>query len=168
MAGHSKFKNIMHRKGAQDQKRAKVFAKLSKEISVAAREGVDQEFNSRLRTAIAAAKAQNMPNDNIKRAIQKPEGGEVDNFEEIRYEGYGPGGVALIAEILTDNRNRTASEIRSIFSKNGGALGETGSVAFMFARAGIIIYPNDTIHPDDIFNVALESGADDIVSSIIL
>ena len=155
----------MHRKGAQDQKRAKIFAKLSKEISVAAREGVDQEFNARLRVAIAAAKAQNMPNDNIKRAIQRAEGGEADNFEEIRYEGYGPGGVALIAEILTDNRNRAASEIRSIFSKNGGALGETGSVSFMFSRIGIVIYSNNSVHADDIFNAALEAGANDIVSS---
>ncbi|MDD9875884.1 MAG: YebC/PmpR family DNA-binding transcriptional regulator [Magnetovibrio sp.] len=164
MAGHSKFKNIMHRKGRQDAKRAKVFAKLSKEISVAARGGSDIDFNPRLRLAVAAAKAQNMPHDNIKRAIQKAEAGDGANYEEVRYEGYGPGGVAVIVETLTDNRNRTASEVRSAFSKHGGNLGETGSVAFMFERVGMIIYPAATASADDMFEAALESGAQDVES----
>ena len=136
MAGHSKFKNIMHRKGAQDAKRAKVFAKLGKELSIAARGGEDPNFNPRLRLAIANARGQNMPNDNIKRAIQRGLGGDGENYEEIRYEGYGPGGVAMIVEALSDNRNRTASEVRSAFAKHGGNMGETGSVNFMFVRSG--------------------------------
>ncbi len=165
MAGHSKFKNIMHRKGAQDKKRAQIFAKLSKELSVAAREGADHEFNPRLRAAVAAAKSQNMPNDNIKRAIERAARGEADNYEEVRYEGYGPGGVAVIIESLTDNRNRTAAELRSAFSKHGGNLAETGSVAFMFYRSGIIIYPILVASSDQVFDAAIEAGADDIVSS---
>jgi len=165
MAGHSKFKNIMHRKGRQDAKRAKVFAKLGKEISVAARGGTDIDFNPRLRLAVSAAKAQNMPNDNIKRAIQRAEAGDGANYEEVRYEGYGPGGVAVIVETLTDNRNRTASEVRSAFSKHGGNLGETGSVAFMFERVGMIVYPADVASADDMFEAALEAGAGDADSS---
>ena len=165
MAGHSKFKNIMHRKGAQDAKRAKVFARHAKEIMVAARDGGDPDMNARLRTAIAAAKAQNMPNDNIDRAIKKGSGeGEADTFEEIRYEGYGPGGVALIVDVLTDNRNRAASDIRAAFSKYGGNLGETNSVAFMFDRVGQVIYPADVASGDDMFEAALEAGASDVTS----
>ncbi|MEP2545297.1 MAG: YebC/PmpR family DNA-binding transcriptional regulator, partial [Alphaproteobacteria bacterium] len=141
MAGHSKFKNIMHRKGRQDAKRAKVFAKLGREVTVAARNGPDPNFNAALRLAVANAKALNMPNDVINRAIQKAQGSDAENYEEIRYEGYGPGGVAVIVEALSDNRNRTASEVRTAFSKNGGNLGETGSVAFMFDRVGQITYP---------------------------
>lgn len=164
MAGHSKFKNIMHRKGAQDKKRAKVFAKLGKEISIAARAGEDPGFNPALRLAIANARGQNMPNDNIKRAIQKGVGGDTDNFEEIRYEGYGPGGIALIVEILTDNRNRAASDVRSTFSKNGGNLGETGSVAFMFDRVGQLVFPADKADADTMFEAGLEAGASDVES----
>jgi YebC/PmpR family DNA-binding regulatory protein len=164
MAGHSKFKNIMHRKGRQDAKRAKVFAKLGKELSVAARGGPDPDFNPRLRLAINAAKAQNMPNDNIKRAIQRAEAGDAANYEEVRYEGYGPGGVAFIVESLTDNRNRTASEVRSAFSKHGGSLAETGAVSFMFDRVGLINYSADTTSADGMFEAALEAGAQDVES----
>lgn len=165
MAGHSKFKNIMHRKGRQDAKRARVFAKLAKEISVAARTGTDIDFNPRLRLAVAAAKGQNMPHDNIKRAIQKAESGDGANYDEVRYEGYGPGGVAVIVETLTDNRNRTASEVRSAFSKHGGNMGETGSVSFMFDRVGMVIYPAEKASADDVFEAALEAGAQDVDSS---
>ena len=165
MAGHSKFKNIMHRKGRQDAKRAKVFAKLGKELSVAARGGSDPDFNPRLRLAVAAAKAQNMPNDNIQRAIKRAEAGDAANYEEVRYEGYGPGGVAVIVETLTDNRNRTASEVRSAFSKHGGNLGETGAVSFMFDRVGLINYPAGAASADDMFEAALEGGAQDVDSS---
>lgn len=164
MAGHSKFKNIMHRKGAQDKKRAKVFAKLGKEISIAARAGEDPGFNPALRLAIANARGQNMPNDNIKRAIQKGVGGDTDNYEEIRYEGYGPGGIAIIVEILTDNRNRAASEVRSAFSKHGGNLGETGSVSFMFDRVGQLVFPADKADADAMFEAGLEAGATDVES----
>ena len=141
MAGHSKFKNIMHRKGAQDAKRAKKFTRLIKELAVAARGGTDPESNPRLRTALSACRAANMPKDNIERVLKKAAGGDGDNYDEIRYEGYGPGGVALIVEALTDNRNRTASEVRATFSKYGGNMGETGSVSFMFDRVGQIMYP---------------------------
>ncbi len=165
MAGHSKFKNIMHRKGRQDAKRAKIFSKLGKEIAVAARAGPDPEFNPRLRLAVANAKAQNMPNDVINRAIQKAAGGADADYEEIRYEGYGPGGVAVIVETLTDNRNRTASEVRAAFTKFGGTLGETGSVAFMFERVGMVVYPAVAATPDDMFEAALEAGASDVESS---
>ena len=166
MAGHSKFKNIMHRKGAQDAKRAKVFAKLAREIEVAARSSPDPDQNPRLRTAIAAARGQNMPNDRIKRAIEKASGGgEGDNYEEVRYEGYGPGGVAVIVETLTDNRNRTASEVRSAFSKHGGNLGETNSVSFMFDQVGEVIYPAEVASADEVFEAALEAGASDVASS---
>ncbi len=166
MAGHSQFKNIMHRKGAQDAKRAKVFAKLAREIEVAARSSPDAAQNPRLRTAIAAARGQNMPNDRIKRAIDKASGGgEADNYEEVRYEGYGPGGVAVIVEALTDNRNRTASEVRAAFSKHGGNLGETNSVSFMFDQVGEVVYPADKASADDVFEAALEAGASDVASS---
>ena len=164
MAGHSKFKNIMHRKGRQDAKRAKIFAKLGKELSVAARGGTDPDFNPRLRLAIAAAKAQNMPNENIQRAIKRAEGNDNVIYEEVRYEGYGPGGVAVIVESLTENRNRTASEVRAAFSKHGGNLGETGAVAFMFERVGLIVYGADKASPDEIFEAALEAGAQDVES----
>jgi YebC/PmpR family DNA-binding regulatory protein len=164
MAGHSKFKNIMHRKGAQDAKRAKKFTRLIKELAVAARGGTDPDANPRLRTALSAARAANMPKDNIERILKKAEGGEGDSYDEIRYEGYGPGGVALIVEALTDNRNRTASEVRSTFSKYGGNLGETGSVSFMFDRVGQITYPADATDADAMFEAALEAGADNAES----
>ena len=166
MAGHSQFKNIMYRKGAQDKKRAKLFSKLIREITVAARSGLpDPAANPRLRTAVAAARAANMPKDNIDRAIKRAAGGEDDtNYEEIRYEGYGPGGVAVIVEALTDNRNRTASEVRAAFSKFGGALGETNSVAFMFERVGSIVYDAEAAAPDEMFEAAVEAGAQDVVS----
>lgn len=166
MAGHSKFKNIMHRKGAQDKKRAKLFAKLAKEITVAAKMGApDPAMNPRLRLAIANAKGNSMPKDNIERAINKGAGGGDDtNFEECRYEGYGPGGIAFIVEALTDNRNRTASEVRTIFAKGGGNLGETGSVTFMFDRVGEIVYPAENLEQEKVFEAAIEAGADDIVS----
>ena len=164
MAGHSKFKNIMHRKGAQDKKRAKQFAKLSKEIMVAAGMGTpDPDMNPRLRTAIAAAKGASMPKDNIERAVKKGSG-DIDgaNYTEMRYEGYGPGGVAVIVETLTDNKNRTASDVRSTFSKRGGNLGETGSVAFSFERRGLITYAIDAADADTMFEAALEAGASDV------
>lgn len=164
MAGHSKFKNIMHRKGAQDAKRAKKFTRLIKELAVAARGGTDPDANPRLRTALAAARSANMPKDNIERILKKAEGGDGDNYDEIRYEGYGPGGVALIVEALTDNRNRTASEIRATFSKFGGNLGETGSVSFMFDRVGQIVYPATAADADAMFEAALEAGADNAES----
>jgi YebC/PmpR family DNA-binding regulatory protein len=162
MAGHSQFKNIMHRKGAQDAKRAKIFTKLVREIITSVRTGqADPSFNPRLRAAIAAAKAKNLPKDRIENAIKKGSSvGEGDNYEEMRYEGYGPGGVAIIVEALTDNRNRTASEVRSAFTKRGGALGETGSVNFMFERIGLIEYPAAVADNDAMFEAALEAGAD--------
>ena len=167
MAGHSQFKNIMHRKGAQDKKRAKLFAKLAREIEVAARMGApDPGQNPRLRSAVVAARSANMPKDRIDRAINKAAGGDDDaNFEEIRYEGYGPAGVALIVDALTDNRNRTASEVRSAFSKFGGNLGETNSVAFLFDRVGQIAYGPDAADSDTMFEAALEAGAQDVDSS---
>jgi len=165
MAGHSQFKNIMHRKGRQDAKRAKIFTKLAREITTAAKIGMpDPAMNPRLRAAILAARAQNMPKDNIDRAIKKASGDDEANYEEVRYEGYGPGGVAVIVEALTDNRNRTAAEVRSAFSKLGGNLGETGSVSFMFERVGLISYPADTASADDMFEAALEAGASDVSS----
>lgn len=160
MAGHSQFKNIMHRKGAQDAKRARMFAKITREIIVSARMGGDPAANPRLRAAIAAARSANMPKDNIDRAIKKALGGEdTANYEEVRYEGYGPGGTALIVESLTDNRNRTASEVRSAFAKCGGNMGETGSVAFMFDRIGLIKLPKSVGSYDDVFEKAVEAGA---------
>ncbi|WMS44787.1 YebC/PmpR family DNA-binding transcriptional regulator [Acuticoccus sp. MNP-M23] len=165
MAGHSKFKNIMHRKGAQDAKRSKLFSKLSREITVAAKMGTpDPDMNPRLRLAIQAAKAQSVPKDNIERAIKKASTDEDANYDEVRYEGYGPGGVAVLVEALTDNRNRTASIVRAAFSKHGGALGETGSVAFMFDRVGEIVYPADAADADAVMEAGIEAGADDVVS----
>jgi len=166
MAGHSKFANIKHRKGAQDKKRGKLFSRLAKEITVAAKSGMpDPEMNPRLRSAIAAARAENMPNDNIKRAVDKASGaaGEAA-LEEMRYEGYGPAGVAIIVETVTDNKNRTAGDVRSTFSKYGGNLGSSNSVAFMFDRVGYIYYPADAVSADDIFEAAVEAGADNAES----
>lgn len=166
MAGHSQFANIMHRKGKQDAKKAKVFSKLAREITVAAKMGLpDPNMNARLRAAIIAARAENMPKDNIDRAIKKAAGADGENYDEIRYEGYGPGGVALIVEALTDNRNRTASDVRSYFTKAGGNLAETGAVSFMFDRVGIVQYDADKGSVDAMLEAALEAGADDCVSS---
>ena len=162
MAGHSKFKNIMHRKGAQDARRAKKFARLTKELQVAVRGGTDPSSNPRLRSALSACRAVNMPKDNIERVIKKAEDGENSNLEEIRYEGYAPGGVALIVDALTDNRNRTAAEVRSSFTKYGGNLGETGSVSFMFNNVGQIVYKKNIISENEIFDIAIEVGADDV------
>ena len=165
MAGHSKFKNIMYRKGAQDAKRSKLFSKLSKEITVAAKMGgADPDSNARLRLAIQNARGQSMPKDNIDRAIKKAASGDEGNFDEVRYEGYGPGGTALVVEALTDNRNRTASNVRAAFSKNGGTLGETGSVAFMFDRVGELVYPADAGDEDAIMEAGIEAGAEDVQS----
>lgn len=165
MAGHSQFKNIMHRKGAQDAKRAKVFTKLIRELTVAAKQGPDPDANPRLRAAIIAARDANMPKDTMERAIQRGAGGvDAENFEEIRYEGYGPGGVALIVEVLTDNRNRTAPELRTTFSKYGGNLGESNSVSFQFDHVGCLEYPIDRTSADDLLTFGLEAGADDIVT----
>jgi YebC/PmpR family DNA-binding regulatory protein len=165
MAGHSKFKNIQFRKDRQDKARSKLFSKLSRDITLAARQGVpDPKDNSRLRLAIASAKAESMPKDNIDRAIKKAQGSEVDTYEEIRYEGFGPGGVGLIVEVLTDNRNRAAANVRSIFGKNGGALGETGSVAFMFDRMGQIVFPLSVASEDAMMEGAIEAGAEDVVT----
>lgn len=166
MAGHSQFKNIMHRKGAQDAKRARMFAKITREIIVSARMGPDPSANPRLRAAIAAARTANMPKDNVDRAIKKAIGGEdTANYEEVRYEGYGPGGTALIVESLTDNRNRTASEVRSAFTKSGGNMGESGSVAFMFDRLGLIHLPKSVGTFEDVFEKAVEAGADNLEDS---
>lgn len=166
MAGHSQFKNIMHRKGRQDAKRAKIFTKLAREITVAAKIGSpDPDMNPRLRAAMVAARGQNMPKDNMERAIKKATGDDDAVYEEVRYEGYASGGVAVIVETLTDNRNRTASEVRSAFTKHGGNLGETGSVSFMFERVGLFTYPADAAHADDMFEAALEGGAQDVEST---
>ena len=167
MAGHSKFKNIMHRKGAQDKKRAKVFSRLGREISVAVKVGgTDPESNVRLRSAVSAAKALNMPKDNIERAIKKGEGNDPDsNYEEVRYEGYGPGGVAIIVEAMTNNKNRTAAEIRSVFSKSGGNLGESGSVSFSFKRLGAIAIEKKLVLEEELFNFVVENGSEDLESN---
>jgi YebC/PmpR family DNA-binding regulatory protein len=166
MAGHSQFKNIMHRKGRQDAVKSKLFGKLAREITVSAKIGLpDPDMNPRLRAAIIAARAENMPKDNIDRAIKKALGGDAESYEEIRYEGYGPGGVAVIVEVLTDNRNRTAGEVRAAFTKSGGNLAETGAVSFMFDRVGVIEYDAKAASPDAMFEAALEAGADDVVSS---
>lgn len=166
MAGHSKFKNIMHRKGAQDKKRSAMFSKLSREITVAAKMGTpDPDMNPRLRAAVMAAKAQSMPKDNIERAINKASAGEGDDYEDVRYEGFGPGGVSLIVEALTDNRNRTATNVRTIFSRNGGNLGASGSVSHGFERLGLISYPVSAGSHDDVFEAAIEAGAEDIESN---
>ncbi len=165
MAGHSKFKNIMHKKGAADAKRSKIFSKLAREITVAAKLGMpDPDMNPRLRLAIQNARAENMPKDNIERAIRKATDADGENYDEIRYEGYGPGGVAVIVEALTDNRNRTASAVRACFGKFGGSLGETGSVGFMFDRVGEIIYPASAGDAETVFEAAIDAGAEDVQS----
>jgi YebC/PmpR family DNA-binding regulatory protein len=166
MAGHSQFKNIMHRKGRQDAARSKLFGKLAREITVSAKIGLpDPAMNPRLRAAVLAARAENMPKDNIERAIKKAAGGEGDNYESIRYEGYGPGGVAIIVEALTDNRTRTVSEVRSYFTKSGGTLAETGAVSFMFSHIGLIEYDAAKASADAMLEAAIEAGADDVTSS---
>lgn len=167
MAGHSKFKNIMYRKGAQDKKRASLFARLTKEIIMATKMGgSDVSANARLRLAVSNAKSNSMPKDNIQRAINRGSGSnQDDDYEEIRYEGYAPGGVAVIVDCLTNNRNRSAAEIRNIFSKAGGSLGETGSVAFMFERKGEIVFPAGEVSPDAMFEAAVSAGAEDVESS---
>ena len=167
MAGHSKFKNIMHRKGAQDAKRARLFTKIAREITVATKSGMpDPDMNPRLRAAIAAAKQANMPNERIERAIKSGSGeGDAESYDEMRYEGYGPGGVAVIIGALTDNRNRTAAEIRSAFTKHGGTMGETNSVSFMFDRVGQIVYPASAGDADTMFEVAAEAGAENVESN---
>jgi YebC/PmpR family DNA-binding regulatory protein len=165
MAGHSKYKNIMYRKGAQDKKRSALFSKLSREITVAAKMGLpDPEANARLRAAVIAARAQSMPKDNIQRSIDKASANDATNYEEIRYEGFGPGGVALIVEALTDNRNRTATNVRTIFSKNGGNLGASGSVSHGFERLGLIEYAGTAGDADKVFEAAIEAGAEDVES----
>lgn len=165
MAGHSKWANIQHRKGRQDKARSKLFAKLSKDIAIASKlGGPDPDMNPRLRLAVANAKGQSMPKDNIQRAIDKGQGGDAADYEEIRYEGFGPSGIGLIVECSTDNTNRSAMEVRTAFSKNGGNLGETGSVAFMFDQMGEITYPLETCDEDKAMEVGIESGADDIQS----
>jgi YebC/PmpR family DNA-binding regulatory protein len=166
MAGHSQFKNIMHRKGRQDAARSKLFGKLAREITVSAKQGLpDPAMNPRLRAAVLAARAENMPKDNIDRAIKKALGGDAEAYEEIRYEGYGPGGVAVIVEVLTDNRNRTASDVRSYFTKNGGNLAETGAVSFMFDRVGVVEYDAQVASADDMLEAAIDAGADDVASN---
>jgi YebC/PmpR family DNA-binding regulatory protein len=166
MAGHSQFKNIMHRKGRQDAVRSKLFSKLAREITVAAKIGLpDPNMNPRLRAAVIAARAENMPKDNIERAIKKAQGGDAEAYDEIRYEGYGPGGVAVIVEALTDNRNRTAGEVRATFTKHGGNLAETGAVSFMFDRVGVVEYDAKAASADDMLEAAIEAGADDVISS---
>src|SRR6478609_2696161 len=165
MAGHSKYKNIMYRKGAQDKKRSNMFSKLSREITVAAKMGLpDPDMNPRLRAAVNAAKAQSMPKDNIQRSIDKASKGDAENYEEVRYEGYGPSGVAIIVEALTDNRNRTATNIRTAFSKNGGNLGASGSVSHGFERLGLIEYPASAGDEDKLMEAAIEAGAEDVES----
>jgi YebC/PmpR family DNA-binding regulatory protein len=166
MAGHSQFKNIMHRKGRQDAARSKLFGKLAREITVSAKIGLpDPDMNPRLRAAIIAARAENMPKDNIERAIKKAQGGDAENYDEVRYEGYGPGGVAVIVEALTDNRNRTASDVRSVFSKNGGNLAETGAVSFMFDHVGVVEFAPQVADAEAMFEAALDAGADDVVAT---
>ncbi len=165
MAGHSQFKNIMHRKGRQDAVRSKMFAKLAREITVAVKTGQpDPDMNSRLRLAIQAARSENMPKDNIERAIKKAAGGDTESYEAIRYEGYGPGGVAVIVEALSNNRNRTGGAIRAVFTKHGGNLGATGAVSHMFAHVGEISYPASAGSADAVLEAAIEAGADDVKS----
>src|SRR5213079_2014920 len=162
MAGHSQFKNIMHRKGRQDAAKSKLFSKLAREITVSAKSGLpDPNMNPRLRAAIIAARAENMPKDNIERAIKKASGGEGENYEQIRYEGYGPGGVAVIVEVLTDNRNRTAGEVRATFTKSGGHLAETGAVSFMFDHVGVVEYDAKVASVDAMLEAAIEAGSED-------
>ena len=165
MAGHSQFKNIMHKKGKQDAIRSKLFSKLAREITVAAKMGLpDPAMNARLRAAVIEARAENMPKDNIERAIKKASGADVENYDEVRYEGYAPGGVAVIVEALTDNRNRTAGDVRSFFTKAGGALAESGAVSFLFDRVGMIVFKKSVASEDAMLEAAIEAGADDVVS----
>jgi YebC/PmpR family DNA-binding regulatory protein len=166
MAGHSQFKNIMHRKGRADKARSKLFGKLAREITVSAKLGMpDPAFNPRLRAAVLAARAENMPKDNIERAIKKSQGNDAESYDEIRYEGYGPGGVAVIVEALTDNRNRTAGEVRATFTKNGGNLAETGAVSFMFEHVGVVEYDAKVASADQMLDAAIEAGAEDVASN---
>ncbi len=166
MAGHSQFKNIMHRKGRQDKVKSKLFGKLAREITVSAKLGLpDPAMNPRLRAAMIAARAENMPKDNIERAIKKALGGDAETYDEMRYEGYGPGGVAVIVEVLTDNRNRTAGEVRATFTKNGGNLAETGAVSFMFNHVGLVEYDAKSASADAILEAAIDAGAEDVVST---
>jgi YebC/PmpR family DNA-binding regulatory protein len=165
MAGHSQFKNIMHKKGRADKARSKLFSKLAREITVAAKMGMpDPAFNPRLRAAIVAARAENMPKDNIERAVKKSQGNDAENYDEIRYEGYGPGGVAVIVEALTDNRNRTAGDVRAVFTKSGGNLAETGAVSFMFDHVGVVEFEAKTASADAMLEAAIEAGAEDVTS----
>ena len=165
MAGHSQFKNIMHKKGKQDAIRSKLFSKLAREITVAAKMGLpDPAMNARLRAAVLDARAENMPKDNIERAIKKASGADSETYEEVRYEGYAPGGVAVIVEALTDNRNRTAGEVRSCFTKAGGSLAETGAVSFLFDRVGLLVFDRKVAGDDAMLEAAIEAGADDVVS----
>ena len=165
MAGHSQFKNIMHRKGRQDKVRSKLFSKLAREITTAAKLGLpDPTMNARLRAAIIAARAENMPKDGIERAIKKSQGSDADNYEDMRYEGYGPGGVAVIVEVLTDNRNRTASDVRAAFTKAGGHMAETGAVSFMFDHVGVVEFDAKVANADQMLEAAIDAGADDVVS----
>ena len=165
MAGHSQFKNIMFRKGRQDKERSKLFSKLAREITVAAKMGLpDMNMNARLRSAVLAARAENMPKDNIERAIKKASAGDTENYDEVRYEGYAPGGVAVIVEALTDNRNRTAGEVRSYFAKAGGSLAETGAVSFMFDHVGLVVYDRAVASDDAMLDAAIDAGADDVQS----
>jgi YebC/PmpR family DNA-binding regulatory protein len=166
MAGHSQFKNIMHRKGRQDKARSKLFSKLAREITTAAKLGLpDPAMNARLRAAILAARAENMPKDGIERAIKKSQGSDAENYDAIRYEGYGPGGVAIIVEVLTDNRNRTAGDVRATFTKAGGNLAETGAVSFMFDHVGVVEYDAEKASADAMLEAAIEAGAEDVVST---
>ena len=166
MAGHSQFKNIMHRKGRQDKVKSKLFSKLAREITVSAKLGLpDPAMNARLRAAIIAARAENMSKDSIERAIKKASGSDAEHYDEMRYEGYGPGGVAVIVEVLTDNRNRTAGEVRATFTKNGGNLAETGAVSFMFDHVGLIEYDANVASADAMLEAAIEAGAEDVASS---
>ena len=165
MAGHSQFKNIMHRKGRQDKVRSKLFSKLAREITTAAKLGLpDPSMNARLRAAIIAARAENMPKDGIERAIKKSQGNDAENYEDMRYEGYGPGGVALIVEVLTDNRNRTADDVRAAFTKNGGHMAETGAVSFMFDHVGVVEFDEKVASADAMLEAAIDAGAEDVVS----
>jgi YebC/PmpR family DNA-binding regulatory protein len=165
MAGHSQFKNIMHKKGRADKARSKLFSKLAREITTAAKLGMpDPAMNPRLRTAVIAARAENMPKDNIERAIKKAAGGDAENYEDMRYEGYGPGGVAVIVETLTDNRNRTAGDVRAAFTKSGGNLAETGAVSFMFDHVGVVEFDAGAASADAVLEAAIEAGAEDVVS----
>jgi YebC/PmpR family DNA-binding regulatory protein len=166
MAGHSQFKNIMHRKGRQDKARSRLFSKLAREITTAAKMGLpDPEMNARLRAAVLAARAENMPKDGIERAIKKASGSDAESYDEMRYEGYGPGGVAIIVEVLTDNRNRTAGEVRATFTKSGGNLAETGAVSFMFDHVGVVEFDAAKASADAMLEAAIEAGAEDVVSS---